>query len=131
MAFLLHQNDRLGSQSIEYLPGSARTFSIGEVLATSAGRLVLGGVDSTGAQTYICAAEQAVAGGDLVAVYRITPERVYATTLTADGAALSVGDKVTLSADLMGVTATTASGVFELVGLEGPNVGDTVYGRFA
>lgn len=131
MAILLHQSDRVGTQSIEYMPGSARDYKIGEVLTMSGGQLVLGGVDSTGEQTYLCAAKQTVSkAGELVAVYRLTPERVYAATLTADGTALKVGDKVTLSDDLMGVTATTDSGVAEIVGMDGAAVGNTAYIRF-
>ena len=36
----------------------------------------------------------------------------------------------TLSADSMEVTATTASGVAEVVAMDGQDVGDTVYVRF-
>lgn len=45
----------------------------------------------------------------------VDEETVYETTLSVDGASLEVGDKVTLSADGMQVTATTTGGVATIV----------------
>ena len=130
MAIMLHQSDRRGSQSLEHLAASARTFKIGEVLKQTGGHLVLADVTSAGAQTFISAAEQEAKAGDLVAVYRLTDERVYSAPLRADGASLKPGDRVTLSSDRMGITATTAAGVAEIVGMEGNTEGSRVYIRF-
>ena len=55
---------------------------------------------------------------------------VFQAPLTAVGTALKVGDKVTLSADGLGVTAATAAGVAEIVQIDGTSVGSTVKVRF-
>ena len=55
---------------------------------------------------------------------------LFATTWSAAASAVDAGDLVTLSADSMEVTATTTSGVAEVVSMDGTAVGDTVYVRF-
>ena len=57
---------------------------------------------------------------------------VFETTLSAAAGegGLRAGSKVTLSADGLQVTATTASGVAEIVSIDGGAVGDTVLVKF-
>ena len=55
---------------------------------------------------------------------------IFATTWSVAASRVHIGDKVTLSADGLQVTATTTSGVAEVVGMDGTAAGDTVYVRF-
>lgn len=58
---------------------------------------------------------------------------VFGTTLSAapaDGVTIKAGDKLTLSADAMQVTATTTSGVATVVAIEAQTVDSAVHVRF-
>lgn len=112
------------------LPCSAITPKNGMAMLLSSGKLAI----ATGANKpeFICVEEHsaAVSAGDLVTVVRVEPDTECETTLSAAGA-LNIGDKVTLHASSgMQVTATTASGVAEIVAMEGTASGDTVIVRF-
>jgi hypothetical protein len=65
--------------------------------------------------------------GDKLAVQVVLPEYEWITTLSASGASLKPGNKVTT--DGTQATATTASGVFELLTAGGAS-GAKVVGRF-
>ena len=100
----------------ELLPCSAITPKLGMALLQSSGKLAI--ATGTNKPTYIslieCAA--AVAAGTLIPVMRVDDETIFETKLSASGTALNLGDKVTLHAsDGMQVTATTTSGVAEIV----------------
>ncbi len=78
---------------------------------------------------YICAGSGAgVLDGEILA-HRIYDDMVFETVLTADGSALKVGDKVTLSEDGKGVTATTG-GSAEIVEIINSANGGAVRVRF-
>ena len=115
----------------EKLPCSAITPKRGMAMVLSAGKLAI--ATGTAKPEFICveAHENAVAAGELVTVVRVDHDTLYATELSASGAALNIGDKVTLHASNgLQVTATTASGVAEIMAMDGTAVGDTVYVRF-
>lgn len=113
----------------EQLPCSAITPKNGMAMVLSSGKLAI----ATGANKpeFICVEDHgaAVSAGDLVTVVRVEADTDYETTLSAAGA-LNIGDKVTLASDGLRVTATTASGVAEIVAMEGTASGDTVVVRF-
>ena len=115
----------------EKLPCSAITPKNGMAMALSSGKLAI--ATGTNKPEFICVEEHesAVSAGDLVTVVRVDHDTLYATTLSASGTSLNIGDKVTLHASSgMQVTATTTSGVAEIMGMDGTGVGDTVYVRF-
>ena len=76
------------------------------------------------------AADEALDAGTIIPVFRVLEGTLFATSWSAAASAVSAGDLVTLSADGMQVTATTTSGVAEVVSMDGTAVGDTVYVRF-
>ena len=128
--FLNVKNDDGHVAPFLQLPCSAITPKNGMAMLLSSGKLAI----ATGANKpeFICVEEHsaAVSAGDLVTVVRVEPDTEYETTLSAAGA-LNIGDKVTLHASSgMQVTATTASGVAEIVAMEGTASGDTVTVRF-
>lgn len=128
MGFGYHSFDKGGSPAIEYLPAAeGETYVVGEMLSIADGCATKCAATTTPA--YLCVGPENERG--TVPATRISEDTIYAGELTADGAALKVGDKVTLSDDGTGLTATTASGVAEIVRLDGTDIGDTVGVRFS
>ena len=98
----------------------------GQGLILSNGVLVTAGA---GKPTYIALSDGAA--GEDISVGRVEPNQVYETTFSVAPAGLHVGSKVTLSGGLV-VTATTTSGVAEIVDLCGATAsGDKVLVRFS
>lgn len=112
------------------LPCSAITPKRGMAMILSSGKLAKAG--ATDKPEFICIEEHgaAVTAGDLVTVVRVEPDTDYETELSAAGGTLNIGDKVTIASDGLRVTATTTSGVAEIVNMEGTASGDTVTVRF-
>lgn len=111
-----------------YLPANeAVTYAPGQCLTVASGMAAV----ASGATmpTHICYGE---AKDGLVPAIRITDAETYAAPLSVAGSALAVGNKVTLAADGIRVTATTASGVAEIVGFatEAKAAGDYVFVKF-
>ena len=104
---------------IEYLPAGAITPKVGMALTQSGGNLAL--ATGTTAPTYIsmCERETACTAGDIIPVIRVHKDMILETTFSAAATGIKLGDKVTLAADGMQVTATTASGVAEVVYIDG------------
>lgn len=120
-----------GATSLEYLPAAAITPKVGLALVFTSGKLTTCG--ATVKPEYICMTEgnAAVAAGTDIPVLRVDDSTVFAAPATASMASVNLGDKVTIHTDGMRVTATTTSGVAEIVGREGTAVGDIQYIRFA
>lgn len=130
MAFLISQNNGGIIPGLEYLPAGAITPQIGMALVMTDGNLAACG--ATTRPQYICAtaAESALTAGTIIPAFRVLEGTLFATSWSAAASAVNAGDLVTLSADGMQVTATTTSGVAEVVSMDGTAVGDTVYVRF-
>lgn len=116
--------------AIEYLPAGAITPKIGMALTQTSGNLAL--ATGTTKPTYIsmCERETACTAGDLIPVIRVQPDILFETTCTAALTSVKLGDRVTLHTDALQVTATTTSGVAEVVHMDGTAVGSTVRVRF-
>jgi len=130
MAFLIQQVDGGRVPGIEYLPCSAITPKVGMALVQSGGNLAI--ASGTTAPTYVSMIEKeaACAAGDIIPVMRVLPDMVFETTFSTAASAIKLGDKVTLNTDGLQVTATTTSGVAEVVGMDGTAAGDKVRVRF-
>ncbi len=128
--FLLKTSDIPATPPVEYQKTTgSEAYAVGEVLSLSSGRVTK--CAATTAPTFICAG--IVEAGDAdrdVPCYRVQKTQIYDTTLQADGSSLTAGNKVTLHTDGLQVTATTASGVAEIVSMDGTDVGDHVSVRF-
>ena len=116
MGFRVHSYD--GSNriaGIEYLPASAITPKIGLALKQTNGLLAL--ATGTAKPTYIsmCEKDSACASGDIIPVIRVQDDVTYETSFSAAASSVKLGDKVTISEDGEQVTATTTSGVAEVV----------------
>ena len=113
MAFLIHTVEDGHNLPIEYLPCSAIQPEVGMALTLTSGKLAK--ATGTTKPAYIS-----------IPVVRVTEDIIFETTLQAAGTSLNVGDKVTIHTDAMQVTATTASGVAEIVYMDGTAAGSMV-----
>lgn len=132
MAFLLHKTDDGRVPSFEYLPCGAITPKLGMALLQSSGNLAI--ATGTNKPTYISMIEKdsACSAGDIIPVLRILPDMVFGTTNSAAFSSINRGDKVTLHASSgLQVTATTSSGVAEVVDFDGTAAGSGVKVRFS
>jgi|GEM_PF-1410488 hypothetical protein len=102
----------------------------GEALIQTNGRLTKCGATAT--PEFIAERTQAAETTSTkpIPVTRITEEDCFATTASATVANTLIGSKVTLETDGARVTATTASGVFELSYTDGATGGGSCQGYF-
>ena len=131
MAFKIYSIDGGRVPGIEYLPCSAITPKVGMALTQSSGNLAL--ATGTTKPTYIsmCERSAACAAGELIPVIRVLPDMVLETVFSATATSINLGDKVTLASDGLRVTATTTSGVAEVVYKDGTGAsGDMCRVRF-
>ena len=130
MSILIHQTNDGRVPPFEYLPAGAITPKVGMALYQNGGNLAV--ASGTTKPTYICMCdrESALTAGDVIPVIRIDNDMIFATTLSAAGTSLKLGNKVTLSTDGTQVTATTTDGTAEIVAIHGTAVGDEVLVRF-
>ena len=103
-------------------------YAIGEALVVTGGKATKCG--ATAKPTHMCVCDQKADSAEDILIYPISSTMVFETIVTADPADLSVGSKVTLASDALGVTATTASGVCEIVDLRENVAGGHVLVKF-
>lgn len=100
------------------------SYEVGDALIITSGKLAKAG--ATDKPAYISA--QKAEGVEVLSVNQVESNQEWETTLSTAGS-LVVGTKVTLSS-ANEVTATTASGVAEVVSVAGSAKGDKVVVRF-
>ncbi len=128
MAFMMQSMDVGQTPPLEYRQAAVEeTVVLGEALVTNAAGL-LTKCGATAKPEYVAAGPQDEQ--DMVPVVRVQNYQVWRTQLSAAGADLKLGSKVTLDADGLRVTATTESGVASIVALEGTAEGESVRVRF-
>lgn len=128
MAFLINDTKDGAPGPWEYLEASALgACKVGMALTLTDGKLAK--ATETVRPSYISMFEGTVVAGDRIPVIRVLPDTRFKTQLSAAGTALKVGDKVTIDTTAMLATATTASGVLELVEILGTAIGDSVIVR--
>lgn len=131
MAFELFKSDNGSGYAIEYLPAGAITPKFGMALTQSSGKLAI--ATGTTKPTYISLREESAAltSGTIIPVLRINPDMIFRTTFSATATSINLGDKVTMHASSgLQVTATTTSGVAEVVGIDDSASGGVCYVRF-
>lgn len=130
MAFLIHSTDDGYIPSFEYLPCGAITPKVGMALTQTAGNLAIAA--GATAPTYISMIEKEspCTAGELIPVIRVDKRIIFETSFSAAATAITKGSKVTLAADGMQVTATTASGIAEVVYADGTANGSMCRVRF-
>ena len=115
---------------IEYKAATAdESYAVGEALKVASGAVT----KCTGAvkPAYVCVGPANAAGE--VPCVAVQDYMEFETTLgvaPTDSNTVAVGNKVTLHTDGMSVTATTTSGVAEVMAIDGQTVGSRVVVRF-
>ena len=129
--FTIYKKDDGRNMPLEYLPCGAIQPKIGLALTQSGGNLAI--ATGTTKPTYICMTERskAVEAGEIIPVVRVDADVIWETTNQAAFTSVKRGDKVTLYTDGLQVTATTTSGVAEVVDFDGTAAGSRVLVRFA
>lgn len=128
MGFLIHDTKDGQPGPWEYLEASAiGDCKVGMALTVTDGKLAK--ASGTVKPTYISMYQGTVASGERIPVLRVLPDTRFKTQLSAAGTALKVGDKVTIDTTGMLATATTTSGVLEIVQIIGTENGDDVIVR--
>lgn len=130
MAFQIFSTDDNHVPGIEYLPAGVITPKVGMALTQKDGKLAA----ATGATapTYLsmCQKENACEAGEIIPVIRVGKQMILETTFSAAATAVKLGDKVTLAADGLQVTATTIDGVAEVIYMDGTDAGSKCRVRF-
>lgn len=127
--FIPHKRDVADLEPWTMLPANQEAIVLGEALYFSSGQLTKAA--GTNRPKYISMFTGTVAAdGDPIPVIRVQGNVLFETTLAASGAALNVGDKVTIHTDGAQATATTTNGIFEIIEMDGTASGSTVRGYF-
>lgn len=131
MAFLIHSTDDHRAAHLEYLPCSAIAPKVGMAMVMSGGTLVA--ATGTTKPQYICMTERKTActAGEIIPVIRAQADMIIETSFAVAASNVKLGNKVTISTDGTQVTATTDSGVAEVVYMDGTAAGDMCRVRFA
>ena len=130
MGFMIYSTDDGRTPATEYLPAGVITPKAGMALKQTGGLLVSAvGTEAPG-YISVCEREAACAAGENIPVVRVSGDIIIETSFSADAGAVKLGDKVTVSADGLGVTATTAGGVAEVVYMDGAENGSMCRVRF-
>ncbi len=128
--FLIHSIDDGRNAPLEQLPAGAITPKVGLALTQTDGLLAV--ASGTTKPSYICMAQRAAAvtSGTVIPVIRVGSDMIFETVFSASASSIKLGNKVTIASDGLRVTATTTSGVAEVVGMDGTASGSTVRVRF-
>lgn len=131
--FVPHKNAAGNVIPWETLPAGAITPKVGMALVQTGGNLAI--ATGTNAPAYIsmCERDSACTEGEAIPVIRVDHDTIFETTNSAAFSSVKRGDKVTLHDDGLSVTATTGSGVAEVIEFDDDAVlgaGGKVYVRF-
>ena len=131
MAFMIHAIDGRMDAAIEYLPAGTITPKLGMMLTQSSSLLTIASGTTKPTYMAMCERDTACTSGDLIPVIRVLPDTRFETTFSVSASSVKPGQKVTISADGLQVTATTTDGVAEIVDMDGTAAGSACRVRFA
>lgn len=124
--FKLQRKGSAATEAVEYILGTAsEAITHGELLKLASGKLTK--ASGTDVPEFVSLGEGT---GVVIPVKRLYEDEVYQTTLSAAGASLNIGDKVTIASDGLRATATTTSGVFAITEILDSAQGGKVNGMF-
>ncbi len=107
------QNAKMNVTEPEYLPATAsETFNEGEALVLVGGKLTK--ASGTTKPEFISAKTVTAKEGEILPVSRLEPAQVWEAAIP-EGVTASVGDKVTLATDGLGIADVSDSGVATVV----------------
>lgn len=126
----LRNNANSNQPAIMVMPTTESTnYAVGDALVMTSGKLAK--ATGTTKPTFICAEKYDAPASDNkdIAVYPVYETEEWETTLAVEGT-LTPGTKVTIHTDAAQVTATTTSGVAEVISAEGSAIGSKVVVKF-
>lgn len=128
--FTVYSTDDGRNLPVEYLPAGAITPKLGMALVQSGGNLAV--CSGANAPTYISMIEKdtVCAAGDIIPVLRVTPGVIWKTASSAAMTSVKLGQKVSIDATGMLVTATTGDTGAEVVYIVDTAAGGCVHVRF-
>lgn len=126
MAFLIHSVEGGYVPSWEYHPAGAIIPKVGLALVQSSGNLAIASGATAPGFVSMTEREAALTAGDVIPVVRVSEDIIWETTFSVAASSIVPGNKVTLSADGLQVTATTTGGVAQVVDMDGTAAGDKV-----
>lgn len=130
MAFEFYRAENSAAPIEKELPATvSESYKHGEAVKFSSGALTKSGATEKPEFVYVGKDITSAITGQIINVVPVLPEYEWETTLSAAGTSLVPGNKVTVSSDGTEATATTGSGVFELL-TDGGAKGAKVVGRF-
>ena len=130
MGFLVHSTDDGRVPPTEYLPTGVITPKAGMTLVQTGGLLVSAVGSTAPGYVSVCDRDEPCEAEEVIPVIRVGADVIFETTFSADADAVKLGDKVTISADGLSVTATTG-GPAEVVYIDGSEKGSMCRVRFA
>lgn len=130
MSFKVYSTDDGRVLPIEYLPVSAIQPTMGMALKLTSGKLAKCGATDVPAYISMHEAAATLAADTIIPVIRVQPDVIFETTNSAALTSVAVGAKVQLNSNALQVTATTTTGVAEIVYKSGDAVDSTVHVRF-
>lgn len=122
--FKLHRKGSAATEAIEYIVAGA-SITPGIVLKFNSGKLVV--ASGTDKPEYVSLGSAKT--DEILPVKRIYEDEVYETVLQAAGTTLKLGNTVNIHTDGAQATAT-AGGSFEILEMDGTEVGSKVRGVF-
>lgn len=130
MGFMVHSTDDGRVPPTEYLPAGVITPKAGMTLVQTGGLLVSAVGSTAPGYVSVCDRDEPCEAEEVIPVIRAGADVIFETTFSADADAVKLGDKVTISADGLSVTATTG-GPAEVVYIDGIEKGSMCRVRFA
>lgn len=127
--FKIHTTDDGRVPGIEYLPCTGEVqLQVGMLLTQTNGKLAV--CTGTDVPQYIAMCEKESAEGELIPVIRVQKDMIFETECSASFTSVKLGNKVTIDATGTKLTATTTSGVAEIVYIDDTKIGSMVRCRF-
>jgi hypothetical protein len=123
--FIRANNNYAAPTTKQIVANTAVTYAVGDALVITSGKAAKCG--ATTKPEYICA--EKASGKNVISAYQVEGNQEYETVLSTAGT-LAIGSKVTLSDTADSVTATTTSGVAEVISVAGTTSGSKVVVRF-
>lgn len=129
MSFKVHTTDDGRTPALESVSAGEITPEVGMALTLTAGKLAVAKGAEKPAYISMTERKEPCRDGEKIPVIRVAGDIIFETTASAAMTAVKVGDKVTISADGMEVTATKG-GAAEIVSMDGAGAGSRVRIRF-
>lgn len=127
--FSPHKSDTGAVLPWEYIPAAAGTYEAGQLVQITAGKAAAISAACATTPPYLCMGNITVEDGETIPVSRITRDMIYESQLSAAAVDATIGTKLQVSKGGKELDAG-AAGTFEVVYIEGTDIGSAVYGRF-